>query len=713
MLNQLQPVLRPTSIAIVGASNDPRKRGYQAIQGLLRDRFAGQIYPVNTKEKEILGLTAYDGITKIKEEVDLALIATPAQSVPAVLRDCGRKKVKGAIVLAVGFGETGVAGEKLQQEIIGIGQRENIRIVGPNTSGVFNLHHNMNLTGIRDLPKGSMAILSQSGNMTLSLITEIRAKSTLGFSAYVGVGNEADIQFHEYLEYFRQDPNTRIIVMFVDGMRDGRTFLQVAKETVEEKPIVLLKSGRSDKGRRAAQSHTGALAGLSAVSRTAFKRVGIITIDHSDELFPAAEALAYEPPLRRNRVAILSDGGGHGALAADALSDYAMSLPDLSEQTRTRLRAVLPSSTAVHNPLDLAGATDSNPGVFADCARVLLEDSEIDALMVVGLFGGYHIRFSDSLLPIEEDTARRLGQLHEQYHKPMVVHSLYASYRPTPLDILKGYRIPVHESIDIAAKCLSVLDEYGHHLTISHDRSDFIMKSEGKALPEVMELFASATSQRRKALLETEARQALRPHGVPITDYEFAVTGDDAVAAARRIGYPVVLKIISPDIVHKSDMGGVLLNLKNDDMVRDGFDLLVARARRQHQRTKVRGVIVTPMMPEGVEIVVGVTQDPQFGHVIMFGLGGIMVEVLGDVAFRVLPVGKLSAPQMLEEIRAHAILDGIRGRQPCDKGAIVDLLLRISDFVEAYSTHLAELDLNPVIVYEKGLTVVDARIILK
>ncbi len=618
-----------------------------------------------------------------------------------------------AIILAVGFSETGNDGEKLQQEIISIGQRERIRIVGPNTSGVFNLHHNMNLTGIRDLHKGSMAILSQSGNMALSLITEMRANSRLGCSAYVGVGNEADIRFDEYLEYFRQDANTKIIVMFVDGMRDGRRFLQVARPTVEEKPVVLLKSGRSEKGRQAAHSHTGALAGLSAVSRTAFKRAGIITIEHSDELFPAAEALANLPVLKRPRVAVLSDGGGHAALAADALADFGLEIPDLPHDLLSQLRAALPATSSFQNPLDLAGATDANPGVFADCARLLLESADIDALLVVGLFGGYHLRFSESLLEIEMETARAFGRLNEKFHKPIIVHSLYASYRPPPLEVLKSFGIPVHESIDIAAKCLSVLHEYGHHLSIAHDRSDFVMRPEGKARGEVHELFEKVTSSRRKALLETEAREALRAHGIPVTDFEFASSGDQAVEAAHSIGYPVVLKIVSPDILHKSDIGGVLLNVKNDDAVRDGFDLLVARARRFNQRAKIKGVLITPMMPEGVEIVVGVTQDPQFGHVIMFGLGGIMVEVLKDVSFRVLPVGKLSAPQMMREIRGHAILDGVRGRPSCDQAAIVDLLMRISDFVEAYSTHLAELDLNPVIVYEKGLSVVDARIILK
>jgi len=671
------------------------------------------MFPINHKEREILGLPVVPDVSKLEDGIDLALIATPASSVPDILRECGRKKIKSAIVLAVGFGEAGKSGKKLQEEIIRISRDNGILIVGPNTSGMFNLHHNMNLTGIRDIPKGSMAILSQSGNMALSLITEIKANSRAGFSSYVGVGNEAGLRFHEYLSYFKEDPGTSIIVMFVDGMKDGRKFLQVAKETSDKKPIVLLKSGRSEKGRQAARSHTGALAGLSAVSKTAFNRAGIITIDHSDELFPAAEALMNLPPLNKNRTGIISDGGGHSALAADALSDYGIGVPDLSPETIAGLLELLPTSHGIENPLDLAGASDTNPGVFADCARVLLNDPKLDVLLLVGLFGGYHIRFSDSLLEAEKEAAHRIGSMVRSTGKPVVVHSLYASHRPPPLEILKEYGIPVHDSIDLCAKCISVLDEYGRHLSITLDKSDFVLNPEGKQKAEVLKIFRNALAEKRNGLLETEAREALRHHGIPVCPSALVTTEDEAVQAARKTGYPVAMKIVSRDIIHKSEIGGVLLNLKNDDAVKDGFDLLVARARRSNPNVRIHGALVSPMMPPGVEVVLGVTQDPQFGPVIMFGLGGIMVEVLKDVSFRVLPLGRYTAPIMLDEIRAKSLLDGFRGQPACDKEAIADLLVQLSNFVEAYHFAIAELDLNPVVVYEHGLSVIDARMFLQ
>ncbi len=713
MNHPLEPIFKPRSIAVIGASHNPTKRGYQAIKSLIEDKFEGSIFPVNPKEKEILGLPVYPDIGTIPSEVDLALIATPAQSVPELIASCGRKGIKGAVVLAVGFGEVGADGKRLQEEMVRIGRESNVRIVGPNTSGLFNLHHRLNLTGIREIRKGSMAILSQSGNIALSLITRVNIKSKTGVGIYVGIGNEADIRFHEYLSYLKDDDNTGVIVIFVDGLRDGHKFIELAKETVEKKPIVLLQSGRSEKGRKAAHTHTGALAGLSAVAKSAFKRAGIITIEHSDELYPTAEALANLQPLYRCNVAVLSDGGGHASLAADALQDEGIGLPDLSNDVRMKLRAILPSNAVLDNPIDVAGASDSNPGILAQCAGILLESQEIDGLMIVGMFGGYHIRFSDSLLDEENRTARRLTELSSQLRKPLVVQTLYASHRPEPLRILKDGFLPVHESIDVAAKCISVLHEYGTYLNTSKERTDFVIRSEEKRLNEAEQVFEKVYAENRKIMLETEARRVLSLHDIPVTEYDFATNEEEAVIAAKKIGYPVVLKVISPEITHKSDAGGVILNVKNDESVRDGFDLLIARARRYNQRAKIRGILVAPMMPRGVEVVVGVTQDPQFGPVIMFGVGGVMVEVLKDVVFHVLPIGRVSSTAMVNEVRSHAILEGIRGNPPSDKEAIVELIMQVSRFVEAYPDLISEIDLNPVIVYERGLTVVDARIVLK
>jgi len=338
----LERVLNAESVAIVGASKTETKRGYQAIRTLQDEKFEGSIYAVNPKEKSVLGLKCYKKVSDIEDTVDIVLITTPAKSIPSVLEDCGRKGVAGAVIIAGGFGETGKEGKKLENEIVKMAQKHNIRLIGPNTSGMMNVKQGMNLVGLHDVPKGDIALLSQSGNMALTLITEAKLRSLKGFSYYVGVGNEADIKFHEYLDFFRDDEDTKAILMYVEGMRMGRKFLQEAYTTTIKKPVILLKSGRSEAGQKSAGSHTGALAGISMVAKTAYTRAGITVIENSDELFPAAETLSSLPPVKNNQIAILADGGGHATIAADILTDLGLKIPELSEKTQEKLKGILP-----------------------------------------------------------------------------------------------------------------------------------------------------------------------------------------------------------------------------------------------------------------------------------------------------------------------------------------------------------------------------------
>ena len=708
----LERIFHAQSVAIVGASQDERKRGFQAIHALRRCGFEGQVYPVHPKEESVLGLRCYRTIEEIPGPVDLALLTTPATTIPGLLEQCGRKGVGGAVVIAGGFGELGEKGRALQEQLVQAARRHHVRVVGPNTSGIISVRRGLNLAGIADVPRGDIALLSQSGNMALHLITEATLKTQKGFSYYVGVGNEADIKFHEYLEFFAADPGTRAIVIYVEGLSDGRRFLQQAYLASRDKPIVLLKSGRSSKGRRAAGSHTGALAGISEVARTAFGRAGIVTIENSDELFPAAEALASLPPMRGRRVAILADGGGHATLAADVLSDLDVEIPELSKATRDRLRAVLPPNATLHNPIDVAGGTDSDPGVFATCARVLLTDPHIDGLLLVGLFGGYGIRFAERLKFIEEDAAHQLGKLVAETRKPLVVHSLYRFAKPHSLELLRYYGIPVYDSLDIACKCVSVLTSYGHYLATHHQRTNFVLDWGAGAKKRGRTLIDGALAEGRNLLLEHEARELLRLHGAPVPADALARTAEAAVRAAGRLRGPVALKVVSPQILHKSEAGGVRLGLETPAQVRRAFREIVRDARRYDARADVRGCLVAPMAPRGVETIIGTKLDPQFGPVILFGLGGILVEVLKDVSTRVLPISRDAARKMLGELKGAEILDGFRGKPPVDKDALVELLLAISELVQAYP-EIRELDLNPVVAHARGATVVDARILLR
>ena len=708
----LDKILNAGSVAIVGASKNETKRGYQAIRTLIDEQYEGYIYPVNPREKSVLGFKCYGSISEIDGDVDMALITTPASTIPAVLEDCGKKGVKGAVIIAGGFGEIGGRGADLQRAVVETATRYDIRLIGPNTSGIMNLRDRLNLVGLRNAPVGDIALLSQSGNMALTLITEAKLKSQKGFSYYVGVGNEADIKFHEYLEFFRKDKGTEAILMYVEGMRDGRKFLQQAYKTTLVKPVILLKSGRSATGKKAAGSHTGALAGISEVARTAFKRAGIIVIERSDHLFPAAETLSALPPMKNNNVAILADGGGHATIAADVLSDLSVKIPELGEKTQARLRKLLPWAATVRNPVDVAGGTDADPTVFADCAEILLKDPQINGLLLVGLFGGYGIRFAESLALKEEDAAHRMGKMVRKRQKPIVVHSLYSSERPHALHLLRYYNIPVYDSLDVACKSMGVLAEYGTFLRGYHAKANFVFNWRAKARPEGDGIIRSAYADGRRVLLEHEAKDLVRLHGGPVAFETLASDADSAVAAAEAIDGPVALKIVSPDILHKSDAGGVRLDIQSEADVRSAYDEIMANARKYSPDADIRGVLVGPMVASGLEVIIGTKIDDQFGPVIMFGLGGIMVEILKDVSFRVLPISDRSARKMMEDIKSYPILDGIRGEPPSDKKALKNILLMCSELIESYP-EIQEMDLNPVIAYRKGAAIVDARIILK
>jgi len=708
----LERILNAESVAIVGASKNETKRGYQTIRTLLDEKYEGKIYPVNPKEKSILGLKCYKNISDIKRRVDVALVATPAASLPSVLEDCGKNGVRGAVVLAGGFGETGPAGRKLEKEMVAVARKHKIRLIGPNTSGMLNLHDKLNLVGLKDAPKGDIALLTQSGNMALTLITEAKIKSRKGFSYYVGVGNEADIHFHEYLEFFRQDPNTKAILMYVEGLRNGREFIQQAQKTTLEKPIILLKSGRSSTGKRSAGSHTGALAGISEVANGAFRRAGIIVIDNSDMLFPAAETLASLPPIKNNKIAILADGGGHATIAADLLTDSGVEIPELGAKTQAKLREILPAAASVPNPVDVAGGTDADPSVFADCAQIILKDPNVGGLLIVGLFGGYGIRFAESLSLMEEDAAHRMGKMVAKRNKPIVVHSLYNFEKPHALELLRYYNIPVYDSLDIAANCISALADYGNYLNSYQPKHSFELNWGAKSRPEGQKIIAAAHKDNRNVLLEHEAKALFAIHGAPVSGDRLVQTADEAVEFAQNLDKNVVLKIVSPDILHKSDAGGVRIKLNTAKEIRTAFKGILKNAHQYNPKADIRGMLVSPMADEGVEIIIGTKYDDQFGPVIMYGLGGIMVEILKDVSFRVLPITRSAAKKMVEQTKSFPILNGARGNPLRDQKAIRRLLMLCAEIVEAYPD-IEEMDLNPVIVHENGLSIVDARVILK
>ncbi|MCA1770376.1 MAG: acetate--CoA ligase family protein [Halomonas sp.] len=705
----LHDILAPSGIAVVGASADPTKRGYKAMVGLIKDGYRGDIYPVNPKADMILGVKAWPSVTAIPGNPELALICTPAASVPGLIAECGRRGIKGAVILASGFAEIGGEGAELEREMMEKARAHGVRIIGPNTSGLFNLHHQINLLSLDNVKPGGVGIISQSGNMLLSLALEAQYNGQVGFSTYVGPGNQSDIGFNDYLRYLGEDEHTRVATLYVEGFRDGRKFLEVAREVTAMKPVVVYKSGSTEAGQKAASSHTGALAGSYAMTVDLLKQAGVSVVQHSDEILPVAEGLGLLQKSRGKRVAVISDGGGQATIASDRLAEAGMELAELSEATRQKLRDVLFPQASTVNPVDVAGSTDANPSLLATCMEIVAADDNVDSVFLVGMFGGYSTRFAESLLGDEMRGAEAMVDLSKATTKPLVIYSLYAPIKPPALRRLHEAGLPIYASIEHSVRVLSALGERGQYLAQLEQQS---RERSVEPLPELTAMFRNAQDQGRD-LFEYEAKQLLRDHDIEVP-LELVVRNEAELAeAAKQFGEsPLAMKVVSKDILHKSDAGGVKLNVVGEAAMHQARQGILDACLAYDANAEIEGVLVTPMAKKGVEVILGVIRDPIFGPVLMFGLGGIFVEILEDVAFRAIPLSRRDAEEMVEQIKAKKILAGVRGEKAVDKTALIDLLLKVSRIVEAYPA-LSELDLNPVIVNADGYAVVDARVIVE
>ena len=705
----LHDILAPTGIAVVGASSDPTKRGYKAMVGLIKDGYRGDIYPVNPKADMILGVKAWPSVTAIPGNPELALICTPAASVPGLIAECGRRGIKGAVILASGFAEIGGEGADLERAMMDKARAHGVRLIGPNTSGIFNLHHQINLLALDNVKPGDVGIISQSGNMLLSLALEAQHNGQVGFSTYVGPGNQSDIGFNDYLRYLGEDEHTRVATLYVEGFRDGRKFLEVAREVTAMKPVVVYKSGSTEQGQKAASSHTGALAGSYAMTVDLLKQAGVSVVQYSDEILPVAEGLGLLQKARGKRVAVISDGGGQATIASDRLAEAGLELAELSEGTRQKLRDVLFPQASTVNPVDVAGSTDANPSLLATCMEIVAADDNVDSVFLVGMFGGYNIRFAESLLGDEMRGAEAMVDLSRTTEKPLVIYSLYTPIKPPALRRLHEAGLPVYASIEQSVRVLSALGERGQYLaqTLSQSREKAV-----EPRTELTAMFQRARAEGRD-LFEYEAKQLLRDHGVEVPEERVVRSEAELAEAAQQFGEsPLAMKVVSRDILHKSDAGGVRLNVVGEAAMGEAREAILESCRAYDAGADIEGVLIAPMAKKGVEVIVGVIRDPIFGPVLMFGLGGIFVEILEDVAFRSIPLSRHDAESMVEQIKAKKILAGVRGEKAVDKAALVDLLLTVSRLVEAYPS-LSELDLNPVIVNADGYAVVDARVIVE
>jgi acetyltransferase len=707
MLHPLDRILNPRTLAVVGASSDPEKRGYRAIATLVADGYKGKIIPINPKAGAILGFESYASLEAVPGEVDLALVCTPARSAPEVVRSCGKKGVPGALLLAGGFSEASEEGRILEERTVAIAREYGVRLIGPNTNGLFSARLDCNAIAWFNIPRGPLALLGSSANVMLSILTEAQKHEYFGISNMLSVGNQADIRLDEYLECLGADAGTGVIGCYIEGFKDGPAFLAAARKVAPSKPIVMYLSGRSAEGKRAAKSHSGSLAGDYTVGSGALRQAGVVLVTQSEHIYPVAEALAVLPPMRGRRVAVLSEGGGVITIAAEALAARGMELAQLAPHTQARIHKIVPAASCISNPVDAGGGTDPRAEYYGSISEAILEDPNIDALLLVGFFGGYALRYGETVAATENAVCLALGELMRKHGKPIVVQSHYAHFRTKALEILRKAGVPFQRHIEVAAECLACAADY------SAAKARLASSSDGAAglQPGAVQIVQAAVKAGRD-LLEPEARDLLKSYGIAMPPHRLLRSAADAEEAAREWGdAPLAMKVVSKDILHKSEAGGVRLNLAGAPALAQAFDAIKRAGLAHKPDAEIAGMLVTPMAQRGTELIVGVTRDPQFGRVIMLGLGGVFVEVIRDVVFRALPLSPADAHEMIGELRYKKMLEGARGAPPVDKEALADLLLRVSR-IAALHPEIVEIDLNPVIARADGYTIADARVIL-
>jgi acyl-CoA synthetase (NDP forming) len=670
MSDSLQALFRPNGMAVIGASAKPGKLGFTIFKNILDAGFRGPVIPVNPKGETILGVPSVKTVNDIPAGTDLAVVIVPAASVPATILQLGERKVRAAIVITGGFAESGADGARLQEEVKSNAARCGIRVVGPNCQGVNYPHHGLCASWPLITRKGAMAIASQSGTVGAALI-DWAAEERLGFSAFVSMGNRVDVDEADLIEFFGSDPNTKVITLYIEGVKDAARFLAAVRAC--RKPIVVFKAGRTEQGRRAAESHTRSLAGKDEIYDAVFRQFGIHRAASLEELYDFSKALAYVPAPAGPRMLIVTSSGGSAIIATDVASDNGFRISPLQGPLAARLREVLPSHFIVGNPLDLTGDGD------AERFREVIAAARDHYDVVLTIFGDPIPGASTALEKGGSDLVVYLGGADVERAERILLHEKGIAVFPTP---------------ERAVKALSC------HVRFARDL--FPRAPEESPAPAV-------PAPAAKSLSPADSIGFLSREGIRVVPSRQAGTEDEAAAVARAIGYPVAVKINSPDVTHKSDVGGVLLNVKDEAGVRQAFRDLVGIVQRLGAREG--GVLVSAMAAPGLEIIVGVTRDLQFGHAVMFGMGGILVEVLRDVSFRIVPFAEKDAAEMIAETRGAKLLEGVRGGRPADAAALRQLLVEISGLV-ARHREIDEMDLNPVLVHEKGLTVVDARVVL-
>ena len=701
----LRPFFHPDTVAVVGASRDPTKIGSRLLDEMIRTDFQGEIYPVNPNATEIQGLKTYPSVRDIPNGVDLAVIAVPREAVPGVVDDCAARGVRALIVITAGFAETNPEGKTLQQQLADKVRGYGMRMIGPNCMGLLNTDPSVRLNASFSPvfpPRGPLAMSSQSGALGLAILA-LAAKRGLGLSTFVSVGNKADVSGNDLIEYWESDPATKVILLYLESFGNPRRFAQIARRVGQEKPIVAVKGGRSLAGRRAAGSHTAALAASDVAVDALFRQTGVIRAEALDELFDIAVALSSQPLIQGRRIGIVTNAGGPGILCADACAAAGLTVPEVPEETQKALRGFLPAAASISNPIDMVAS--AGPGSYTQTIATLLSCNEIDALIVL-----YIPLDREGSLPfataIQEGVAR--GRAEGGRGKP-VLACVMSEGDTQALLALPEETIPAYAFPETPARVLGKCATYSEWKSSPPGVVSTSVSAGVQSARRVVDRFIAQTGSGWLPAADVET--ILEAFGVPMPPRGIAGTSAEAVALSERIGFPVALKLVSTRILHKSDVGGVQLNLSDADAVEAAFARIQSELSSRNQLESMDGVLVQKMISGGVELMAGVAADPVFGSLIAFGLGGIHVEILGDVQFRIAPLTDKDVREMVRSIRGFKLLEGYRGHAPADLSAIEDVLLRVSRMVELLP-EISELDLNPLVALPpgQGCFVLDARV---
>jgi len=700
----LDKIFNPQSVAIVGASDEEGTVGYALMKNFTEHGFEGKIYPVNIRKTEILGLKAYQTVEQIPEPVDLAVIATPAKTVPDIVEQCGKTGIKGIIIISAGFKEIGTEGKALEDKITEIKNKYKLRIIGPNCLGIIRPSMNLNATFISKTPKpGNIAFISQSGALG-SAIIDVAIHENIGFSNFVSVGSMIDVDFGDLIDYFGTDPKTRSILMYMEGISDARKFMSAARHFARTKPIIVVKAGKFGESAKAAASHTGSLTGEDMVYDAAFKRAGIVRVEEIADLFNSAEVLGLQPLPRGPNLAIITNAGGPGVMATDALIARGGKLAKLNQKTIDLLDSILPHYWSRGNPIDILG--DAKADRYKAIVEACLNDENVDGILII---------YTAQAVAEPVEIAKSIVELCKSrgYQNKTILTSFmgYGAVEEANC-IFNENNIPTYSTPEQAIKTYHYMCQYKRNLELLYETPEELPVDVVPPKRPLMVIMRNVAIENREILNEAEAKAFLEYYNFPVVKTKVAQTEDEAATIASQLGYPVVLKILSPQIIHKTEAGGVALDIKSENEVRETFNRLIKKAKEYNPNAEILGVTVQPMIKkQGYEVIIGAKADPLFGPVILFGMGGVSVELFKDFAIGIPPLNQTLARRMMEETKVYQLLKGYRNVPPANIKLLEEIIVRFSQMLVDFP-QLKEVDINPLFINEKEVFAIDARILI-